>query len=239
MQIDTNRATPDSLPVSTMARPGAFIIDNDRTERTHLTALLAECECTAHFFDDAATFDAQVQLFAQDAQPACLIVDTEWADGIGLHAWIGAHRELPIIFTAKKACVRTAVRAMKAGGFEFLAKPFDAQLLRDVVRQALQQSRAALAQQVEMKQLHDRFDLLSQREREVMRLVVAGRLNKQAADELGIAEITVKTHRGKVMRKMRAASLPDLVIMAATLRDKAAGIDDMRLDISPRAAWNA
>jgi FixJ family two-component response regulator len=124
---------------------------------------------------------------------------------------------LPIIFITGYGDVPTTVRAMKAGALEFLTKPFDTEVLLDAVRSALERSRTALASEVERLTLQTCYESLSPREREVMALVVAGRLNKLVGAELGISEITVKAHRGNVMRKMHAGSLPDLVHMATRL----------------------
>ena len=124
---------------------------------------------------------------------------------------------MPIIFVTGYGDVPMTVRAMKAGAVEFLTKPFSEEVLLAAIEQALERSRTALALGSEMRALRDGYASLSRREREVMALVVSGLLNKQVAFELGISEITVKAHRGQVMRKMKARSLPDLVNMAARL----------------------
>ncbi|HEU4894161.1 MAG TPA: LuxR C-terminal-related transcriptional regulator [Vicinamibacterales bacterium] len=129
------------------------------------------------------------------------------------HRWPG----LPVIFIAGSADVQTGVRAMKAGAFEFLTKPFDDAVLAGVIEAALERSRRSLEHQSKLQSLRESYDSLTPREREVMVLVVSGLLNKQVGGELGISEITVKTHRGQVMRKMNAPSLPALVSMIAKL----------------------
>jgi len=125
---------------------------------------------------------------------------------------------MPIIFITGHGDVPMTVRAMKAGAMEFLTKPYDDEVLLSAIRQAIECSHAALRREAEMRALRDCYASLSRREREVMALVVRGLLNKQVGVELGISEITVKAHRGNVMRKMKADSLPDLVNMAARLQ---------------------
>ena len=124
---------------------------------------------------------------------------------------------MPIIFITGHGDVPMTVRAMKAGAIEFLTKPFKDDVLLEAIRGAIERSRRALRQESEMQVLRDRHASLTPREREVMALVVSGLLNKQVGGELGISEITVKAHRGQVMRKMKADSLPELVTMAARL----------------------
>jgi FixJ family two-component response regulator len=125
--------------------------------------------------------------------------------------------DLPIIFITGYGDVPTTVEAMKAGAVEFLTKPFDDDSLLRAIRQALERSRTALEHEAEMGAIQERYASLSRREREVMSFVVRGMLNKQVAFELGISEITVKAHRGKMMRKMKAGSLADLVTIAAKI----------------------
>jgi FixJ family two-component response regulator len=138
-------------------------------------------------------------------------------DGFDLQKLVADRCDLPIIFLTAYSDVPMTVRAMKAGAVEFLTKPFDEQVLLDAVRQAIGKSSAAVAREAEMRALRERYALLSQREKQVMALVVSGLLNKQVGGELGISEVTVKAHRGMVMRKMKAPSLPDLVYMSARL----------------------
>jgi FixJ family two-component response regulator len=138
-------------------------------------------------------------------------------NGLDLQKRVADRNDMPIIFITGYGDVPMTVQAMKAGAIEFLTKPFGDEVLLNAIRQAIERSRAALDQQEEVRLLRDRYGSLSRREQEVMALVVAGRLNKQVGFELGISEITVKAHRGRVMRKMKAGSLADLVNMAARL----------------------
>jgi len=153
--------------------------------------------------------------------PNCLVLDVSLPglNGLDLQRLVAGDRsDMPIIFITGYGDVPMTVQAMKAGAVEFLTKPFNDDVLLTAIRAALARSHAALGHEAEMRVLRDRYASLSQRERQVMALVVSGLLNKQVGGQLGISEITVKAHRGKVMQKMKADSLADLVKMAARLR---------------------
>ena len=153
--------------------------------------------------------------------PNCLVLDVSLPglNGLDLQKRIAADRiDMPIIFITGYGDVPMTVQAMKAGAVEFLTKPFSDDALLDAIRDAIERSHTVLGREAEVQMLADRYEMLSQREREVMALVTTGLLNKQVAFDLGISEITVKAHRGRVMRKMQAGSLVDLAAMAAKLR---------------------
>jgi FixJ family two-component response regulator len=158
--------------------------------------------------------------------PSCMLVDASLAGSGGpeLVARLAAdHPNIPIIFIMGVSDVSLTVRVMKAGASEVLIKPLDSEVLLEAIAQALESSRSSLDHDVEVRALRERFGTLSRRERDVMALVVLGRLNKQIAAELGISEITVKAHRGRMMRKMRTRSLAQLVIMNARIGLRSAG----------------
>jgi FixJ family two-component response regulator len=198
------------------AIPFVFIVDDDISVRESIEFLVEESGWRSEVFGSAQEFLA----CQRPACPSCLILDVGLPDLDGLEVQrriAGNCGEMPIIFVTGRADVRVSVQAMKAGAVEFLTKPFSPQALRDAVGDAVERSRAFLEEKERQVALRDLYRSLSPREREVMGLVVRGHLNKQVAGVLGISEITVKAHRGRVMRKMRAGSLPDLVISALRL----------------------
>ncbi|MET0285859.1 MAG: response regulator [Polyangiales bacterium] len=198
-------------------RSSVFVVDDDVSVRESLEMLILSEGWQPELFDCAAQFLARARTY----EPSCLILDVGLPDlsGLELQQLVAADRaDMPIIFITGNGDVPTTVRAMKAGASEFLTKPFQQEELIGAIRHALARSRLALAREAELSELRARFDSLSPREREVMTLVVSGLLNKQVGGELGLSEITIKAHRGKVMRKMRADSLAELVTIAARLR---------------------
>jgi FixJ family two-component response regulator len=201
----------------TGAKPSVFVVDDDISVRESLESLIATAGFQPETFATAYDFLARPRSRA----PSCLILDVSLPDLNGLELQrrlAGERMEMPIIFITGRGDIPATVQAMKAGAVEFLVKPFGAEALLDAVRDALERSQTALADAAETEAIRDRFASLSTREQQVMVLVVSGLLNKQVGGELGITEITVKAHRGKVMRKMKAGSLADLVNMAARLR---------------------
>jgi len=193
-----------------------FVVDDDISVRESLELLIRSEGWLPETFSSAQDFLVR----SRTPVPSCLLLDISMPglNGLELQKRVAAeHPDVSIIFITGHGDVPKTVQAMKAGAVEFLTKPFKEDVLLNAVRQALERSRAALDQQAEIKELRERYAALSPREREVMALVVSGRLNKQVGGELGISEITVKAHRGKVMQKMKADSLPDLVKMAAKL----------------------
>jgi len=199
------------------AEPIVFVIDDDISIRESLELLLCSAGLSAQIFACAEDFLAHPRVFA----PSCLVLDVSLPQvtGLELQQRIAAERpDMPIIFITGHGDVPMTVKAMKAGAVEFLTKPFNDETLLQAIRDAIERSREALDSHMELRALHDSYATLTPREREVMALVVSGLLNKQIGGELGISEITVKMHRGKVMQKMNADSLPELVNMAARLR---------------------
>ncbi len=201
---------PDATPI-------VFVVDDDVSVRESLELLIRCAGWTAETFASAQEFVSRPRVPA----PSCLVLDVSLPglNGLELQQRVAAERtDMPIIFITGHGDVPMSVQAMKAGAVEFLTKPFGDDILLSAIRNALERSRAALTHEGEIRALRDAYASLTSREREVMALVVTGRLNKQVGGELGISEITVKAHRGKVMRKMKAGSLADLVKMAAQLR---------------------
>src|SRR5512143_2595012 len=209
------------------AKPIVFVVDDDVSVRESLELLIRSAGWQPETFSSAQEFLARPRL----RTPSCLVLDVGLPDlnGLDLQTSVAADRgDLPIIFITGYGDVPTTVRAMKAGAVEFLTKPFADDVLMTAIEQAIDKSRVALDREAELRSLRDRHASLTPREREVMALVVSGLLNKQIGGRLGISEITVKAHRGQVMRKMSADSLADLVRMAAALGVRASGDGDPR-----------
>jgi FixJ family two-component response regulator len=203
--------------VLTMPDAGAivFVVDDDISVRESLELLIKSAGWQPETFASAHDFLSRPRATV----PSCLVLDVTLPglNGPELQQQLAERTDMPIIFITGYGDVPMSVRAMKAGAVEFLTKPFKDDVLLDAIRHAIERSRVALLEASEMEQLRTRYGSLTQREREVMTLVVSGLLNKQVGGDLGISEITVKAHRGQVMRKMAADSLPDLVTMAARL----------------------
>ena len=195
--------------------PIVFVVDDDVSVRESLELLIASAGWQPETFGSAGEFLSRPRV----AGPTCLVLDVGLPDlnGLDLQTRIADRLDTPIIFITGHADVPMTVRAMKAGALEFLTKPFRDDVLLSAIGNAIDRSQTALSWEAEKRTLLDRHASLSRREHEVMKLVVSGLLNKQIGCELGISEITVKAHRGQVMRKMKANSLPHLVRMATAL----------------------
>ena len=203
------------------ATPIVFVVDDDISVRTSLELLIDSAGWQSETFPSAQAFLHRPRAVG----PSCLVLDMSLPDldGLELQKRVASDRtDMPIIFISGHGDVPMTVRAMKAGAVEFLTKPLAGDTLVGAIQQAIEQSRKALDRETAIRELRDRHASLSPRERQVMALVVSGLLNKQVGGELGISEITVKAHRGQVMRKMKAASLPDLVAMAVRLEPRPA-----------------
>jgi RNA polymerase sigma factor (sigma-70 family) len=195
--------------------PVVFIVDDDVSVRESLELLILSAGWQPESFASAEDFLDRSRLDG----PSCLVLDVTLPNlsGLDLQKRIVDRLDMPIIFITGYGDVPTTVQAMKAGAVEFLTKPFSDEVLLNAIRQAIERSRTALAHEAEMRTFRDCLASLTPREREIMALVVSGLLNKQIAVELGISEITVKAHRGQVMRKMQVDSLAELVRVAAAL----------------------
>lgn len=197
-----------------------FVVDDDPSVRSSLKFLISTVGLHVETFDSA---EAALQKLTPDAT-ACLVLDVRLRglSGLDLQSELAARNsQVPIIFITGHGDIPMTVRAMKAGAVEFLAKPFRDQDLLDAVRVAVERDRARREQEKEIKDLQQRFDSLTSREREVISMVVAGKLNKQIADQLGTAENTIKVHRSRAMDKMHAESVADMVRMIEKLKSLA------------------
>ena len=198
-------------------QPIVFVVDDDVSVRESLELLLRHEGLETETFTSAQEFLRRPRA----SVPSCLILDISLPglNGLDLQKRVALDRhDMPIIFITGHGDIPMTVQAMKAGAVEFLTKPFGDEVLLNAIRNALERSRVLLDRDAEIRELRARYAHLTSREREVMALVVSGLPNKQVGGELGISEITVKAHRGSVMRKMKADSLPELVNIASRLR---------------------
>jgi RNA polymerase sigma factor (sigma-70 family) len=200
---------------ATTVTPVVFVVDDDVSVRESLEMLILAAGWHPETFPSATDFLAH----PRRGGPSCLVLDVSLPDlnGLDLQKRIVDRTDMPIIFITGYGDVPTSVQAMKAGAAEFLTKPFDDDVLLNAIRKAIERSRIELAHEAELHAFRTCHASLTPREREIMALVVSGRPNKQIAAELGISEITVKAHRGRVMRKMQVESLPHLVRVAAAI----------------------
>jgi FixJ family two-component response regulator len=195
--------------------PVVFVVDDDVSVRESLELLILSAGWQPVTFASAEDFLEHSSIDG----PSCLVLDVRLPSltGLDLQKRIMDRADVPIVFITGYGDVPTTVEAMKAGAVDFVTKPFGDDVMLNAIRQALERSRQAIAHEVEMRAVRERYMALTRRERETMALVVSGLLNKQIATKLGITEITVKAHRGQVMRKMQVDSLADLVRLAAAL----------------------
>lgn len=195
--------------------PTVFVVHGDGDVIEALQLLSSSSMCQLKQVESVEAFLA----CPRAPLPGCVLTELRLpgSSGLDLPQQLFDREELPVIFIGTDPDVRSTVQAMKHGAFDFLTKPCPSEVLLQTVLDALEHSRVALRQHAREQALQQRYESLTRREREVMRLVVSGRLNKQVGGDLGIAEITVKHHRGQMMRKMQAASFADLVNMAARL----------------------
>jgi FixJ family two-component response regulator len=231
--LDMNTATaPGSEPrycrmIAAKPRPAripapiVYVVDDDVSVRESLEALIALAGWRCELFASAESFLAK----DREEAPSCLVLDLSLPDlnGLEVQRRLADQPALPIIFVTGHGDIPMSVRAMKAGALEFLTKPYGPEILLSAIQDSLERSRTALAQEADLQTLRRRYAGMTPRERQVMGLVVRGQLNKQVGGALGISEITVKAHRGRVMQKMEATSLAELVNMAARLGMQTAG----------------
>jgi len=205
-----------SAAAKSQQKPIVFVVDDDVSVRESLDLLIKFAGWQSETFASAVDFLAR----PRTTTPSCLVLDVSLPDldGLELQKLIASERtDMPIIFITGHGDVPMTVKAMKGGAVEFLTKPFDDEVLLSAIRHALKRSAVVLDDQAETSALRSSYESLTPREREVMQLVVAGMLNKQIGLNLGISEVTVKAHRGKMMQKMKAESLADLVKTAVRL----------------------
>lgn len=214
--MSLTRRCPGRNPSECRDNPTVFVVDGDASVVDALDLLIRSAGWQPRTAASAEEFLACPRVLT----PSCLLAELHLPGftGLDLQRLILERPELPIIFMSEHIDVQAAVQAMKGGAFEVLTKPLANDVLKSAIRCALERSRAALNHAARIQMLQERYALLSAREREVMSLVVSGRLNKQVSGDLGITEFTVKVHRGRMMRKMQARSFAQLVTMVESLR---------------------